>query len=146
MRKKNKVVFWILLTLFVLPGDSEAQVTLDPGTTAVRFVFSREIERQHHAWIEEQVFDEWFEGEVPKICHICDNVYRYPVDNGSMVALGVRNLINRQKIAEILEVREFLTVSIRNVAGEIQAEYFRYDLSIEAPVSTKVQKLSEPWF
>ena len=134
------------MLLFVLPGNSEAQVTLDSGTTAVRFVFSREIERKHHAWIEELVFDEWFDGEVPKVCHICDNVYRYPVDNGSMVALGVRNLINRQKIAEILEVREFLTVSIRSVAGEIQAEYFRYDLSIEAPVSTKVQKLSEPWF
>ena len=58
------------MILLVLPVKSEAQVTLDPGTTAVRFVFSREIERKHHAWMEETVFDEWFDGEVPKICHI----------------------------------------------------------------------------
>ncbi|MEC8236676.1 MAG: hypothetical protein VX063_03240, partial [SAR324 cluster bacterium] len=97
-------------------------------------------------WMEETVFDEWFDGEVPKICHICDNVYRYPVDNGSMITRGLRNIINRQKLAEILEVREFLTVLVRRVAGEYQAEYFRYDLSVEAPVSTRVVKLSEPWF
>ena len=96
--------------------------------------------------MEETVFDEWFDGEVPKICHICDNVYRYPVDNGSMIIRGLRNMINRQKLAEILEVREFLTVLVRRVAGEYQAEYFRYDLSVEAPVSTRVVKLSEPWF
>ena len=46
------------MILLVLPVKSEAQVTLDPGTTAVRFVFSREIERKHHAWMEESVFDE----------------------------------------------------------------------------------------
>jgi len=139
-------VFWIIMILLILPVESEAQVTLDPGTTAVRFVFSREIERKHHAWMEETVFDEWFDGEVPKICHICDNVYRYPVDNGSMITRGLRNMINRQKLAEILEVREFLTVLVRRVAGEFQAEYFRYDLIKEPPVSTRVVKLSEPWF
>ena len=142
----SHLFFWILMILLVLPVKSEAQVTLDPGTTAVRFVFSREIERKHHAWIEETVFHEWFDGEVPKICHICDNVYRYPVDNGSMITRGLRNMINRQKLAEILEVREFLTVLVRRVAGGYQAEYFRYDLSVEAPVSTRVVKLSEPWF
>ena len=97
-------------------------------------------------WAEETVFEEWFDGEVPKICHICDNVYRYPVDNGSMITRGLQNMINRQKLAEILEVREFLTVLVRRVAGEFQAEFFRYDLSVEAPVSTRVVKLSEPWF
>ena len=96
--------------------------------------------------MEESVFDEWFDGEVPKICHICDNVYRYPVDNGSMITRGLRNMINRQKLAEILEVREFLTALVRRVAGEFQAEYFRYDLIKEPPVSTRVVKLSEPWF
>ena len=149
MKKKSSLflpVFWVLMILLVLPVESEAQVTLDPGTTAVRFVFSREIERKHHAWMEESVFDEWFDGEVPKICHICDNVYRYPVDNGSMITRGLRNMINRQKLAEILEVREFLMVLVRRVAGEYQAEYFRYDLSVEAPISTRVVKLSEPWF
>ena len=125
---------------------SEGQVSLDPGTTAVRFVYAREIDRKNHGWIEKQVFDEWFDGEVPKICHICDNVYRYPVDNGSLVTRGLRSMINRKKLAEILEVREFLMVLVRRVAGEIQVENFRYDLSIEVPVSTKVQKLSEPWF
>ena len=149
MKKESSLslpVFWILMILLVLPVKSEAQVTLDPGTTAVRFVFSREIERKHHAWMEETVFDQWFDGEVPNICHICDNVYRYPVDNGSMITRGLRNMINRQKLAEILEVREFLTVLVRRVAGEYQAGYFRYDLSVEAPVSTRVVKLSEPWF
>ena len=95
-------VFWILMILLVLPVKSEAQVTLDPGKTAVRFVFSREIERKHHSWMEETVFDEWCDGEVPKICHICDNVYRSPVDNGSMITRGLRNMINRQKLAESL--------------------------------------------
>ena len=137
---------WMLMIILIFPDKTVAQVTLDPGTTAVRFVFSNEIERKHHAWMEETVFDEWFDGEVPKICHICDNVYRYPVDNGSMITRGMRNMINRQKLAEILEVREFLTVLVRRVAGEYLAEYFRYDLSVEAPVSTRVVKLSEPWF
>ena len=63
-----------------------------------------------------------------------------------MITRGLRNMINRQKLAEILEVREFLTVLVRRVAGEYQGEYFRYDLSVEAPVSTRVEKLSEPWF
>ena len=63
-----------------------------------------------------------------------------------MITRGLRNMINRKKLAEILEVREFLTVQVRRMAGGYQAEYFRYDLSAEAPVSTRVVKLSEPWF
>ena len=80
-----------MIPLMLLSSISLAQVTMDPGTTAVRFVYSREIDRKNHGWIEEQVFDEWFDGEVPKICHICDNVYRYPVDNGSLVTRGLRS-------------------------------------------------------
>ena len=141
-----RIVFLLMIPLMLLSSISEAQVTLDPGTTAVRFVYSREIERKNHGWIEEQVFEEWFDGEVPKICHICDNVYRYAVDNGSLVTRGLRSMINRKKLAEILEVREFLMVLVRRVAGEFQSESFRYDLSSEAPFSSKVEQLSEPWF
>ena len=119
---------------------------MDPGKTAVRFVYSKEISRKHHAWIQEQVFDQWFDGEVPKICHICDNVYRYPVDNGSLVTRGLRSMINRKKLSEILEVREFLMVLVRNVAGKFHSETFRYDLIQEAPFSSRVEQLSEPWF
>ena len=130
----------------VQPLTLTAQTLLDPETTAVRFVFGREVGQKSREWIQEHVFDEWFDGSIPKICHICDNVYRYPLDNGSIVTRGLRNLINRTKLSEIMEVREFLTVLVRRVGGEFHAEYFRYDLSSEEPVSTRVEELSEPWF
>ena len=127
--------FCLMIPLMLIFSISEAQVTLDPGTTAVRFVYSREIDRKNHGWIEEQVFDEWFDEEVPKICHICDNVYRYPVDNGSLVTRGLRSMINRKKIAEILEVREFLMVlvaSINMIGGNSRTEV----LSLNQPRDT----------
>jgi len=136
----------LMTSIIIFPHIINAQVTMDSGTTAVRFVYAKEISRKHHAWIEEQVFDQWFDGEVPKICHICDNVYRYPVDNGSLLTRGLRSMINRRKLAEILEVREFLMILVRNVAGKFQSETFRYDLNQEVPFSSKVEQLSEPWF
>ena len=136
-----------LAVLFVLqPLTLTAQTLLDPETTAVRFVFGREVGQESREWIQEYVFDEWFGGTIPKICHICDNVYRYPLDNGSIVTRGLMSLINRSKLSEILEVREFLTVMVRRVGRDFHAEYFRYDLSSEEPVSTRVEELSEPWF
>jgi hypothetical protein len=96
----------LVVSLIFLPNSIKGQVTLDPGTTAVRFVYSKEINRKHHSWIEKQVFDQRFDGEIPKICHICDNVYRYPVDNGSLVTRGLQSMKNGKKIAEILGVRE----------------------------------------
>jgi hypothetical protein len=41
-------------------------------------------------------------------------------------------------------VREIFTVLVERGAGKYQTEYFRYDLSVEAPVSTRVVKLTEP--
>ena len=125
---------------YILPVKSEVD---HPGSRhdSGSFVFSRN-------WAQASCMDgrkricEWFDGEVPKICHICDNVYRYPVDNGSMITRGLRNMINA-KLAEILEVQEFLTVLVRRGQGNIR-------LNISAmiwcwiTVSTRVVKWSEP--
>ena len=109
-------------------------------------VFDFQIPRSDRDWIEQEVIEQKFNGNMPKICHICDNVYRYPLDNGSLITRGIRNLINRKKISEILEVEEFLTVIIRRIGGEFHAEYFRYNLSKKEPISSNVVKLSKPWF
>ncbi len=134
---------------FVLSFQSTAavaQAPFDPERVALRMVYDRGVEHKHHQWIGEKVQDRWYDGAAPKICHICDNVYRYPVDNGSIVTRGLRNLINRKQIAQVLEVDNFLTVIVRKNGERFRIESYKYDLEQEAPRATQVLEWSEPWF
>ena len=107
---------------FPLSITAEEQ-PLNQQTTAVHYVFTQGVERALYPWLQEEVANTWFENNIPKSCHICDNVYRYPVDNGSVVTRGVQNIMNRKRLSTILEVQEFLTVIVRQ-SGEM--------LSVEA--------------
>ncbi|MDG2066636.1 MAG: hypothetical protein P8L36_16815, partial [SAR324 cluster bacterium] len=69
---------------------------LNQQATAVHYVFTKSVERVLYPWLQEEVADNWFESNIPKSCHICDNVYRYPTDNGSVLTRGVQNMINRK--------------------------------------------------
>ena len=104
--KKVLLFNMILFTVLAYSLFAEEQ-PLDHQTTAVRYVFTASVERELHPWLQEEVANTWFESKIPKSCHICDNVYRYPVDNGSVVTRGVQNLINRKRLAAILEVNDF---------------------------------------
>ncbi len=140
---------WItsLLPLLLVVGVCEVRAeTLNPETTAVRYVFSSSVEPQLFGWIQEEVSDEWFDGEVPKICHVCDNVYRHATDNGSLITRGTENMLNRKTLAQMMGVDTFLTVIARQYGDTIRIEVVLHDLSTEAPRFSKHLEWSRPWF
>ena len=118
---------------------------LDHQTTAVRYVFTSSVERELHPWLQEEVASTWFDNKIPKSCHICDNVYRYPFDNGSVVTRGVQNMTNRKRLAAILEVNDFLTVIVRQSGEAISVEAALHNLEQEEPLWAKVFEWSKPW-
>lgn len=83
---------------------------------------------------------------MPKLCILCDNVYRYSADNHSILTRGLKNMTNRRRLAQLLEVNEFLSVKVKKIGSKVQAEYQRYDLNTEDPVETRVSQLDKPWF
>ena len=146
-KKLKKTLLFNIILVCVLPYSlfSEEQ-TLDHQTTAVRYVFTTSVERELYPWLQEEVANTWFDSNIPKSCHICDNVYRYPVDNGSVVTRGVQNLTNRKKLASILEVNDFLTVIIRQSGEAISVEASLHNLKKEEPIWAKVFEWSKPWW
>ncbi len=118
---------------------------LNQQTTAVHYVFTQSVERVLYPWLQEEVADNWFESNIPKSCHICDNVYRYPTDNGSVLTRGVQNMINRKRLATILEVEEFLTVIVRQSGEVLSVEASLHNLEQEEPLWAKVFEWSKPW-
>jgi len=142
--KKTLLLNMILLAVLPYSLFGEEQ-TLDYQTTAVRYVFTASVERELHPWLQEEVANTWFDSKIPKSCHICDNVYRYPVDNGSLVTRGVQNLTNRKRLAVILEVNDFLTVIVRQSGEAISVEAALHNLEQEEPLWAKVFEWSKPW-
>tara|TARA_B100000315_G_scaffold67237_1_gene61064 strand:+ start:5688 stop:6176 length:489 start_codon:yes stop_codon:yes gene_type:complete len=145
-RNRKKVI--ILSVLFVAAFSafiSAEEKPLNIQTTAVRYVFTQSVERALHPWLQEEVADNWFESNIPKSCHICDNVYRYPTDNGSVLTRGVQNMINRKRLATILEVEEFLTVIVRQSGEVLSVEASLHNLEQEEPLWAKVFEWSKPW-
>jgi len=137
---KNRKIVLLLAVLFsvVFPQSITAEEkTLDIQSTAVRYVFTQSVERILHPWLQEEVANLWFESEIPKSCHICDNVYRYPIDNGSVLTRGVQNMINRKRLATILEVQEFLTVIVRQSGEVLSVEASLHNLVKEEPLWAK---------
>ena len=118
---------------------------LNQQTTAVHYVFTQSVERSLYPWLLEEVADTWFESNIPKSCHICDNVYRYPVDNGSAVTRGVQNIVNRKRLSAILEVQEILTVIVRQSGELLSVEASLHNLEKEEPLWSKVYEWSKPW-
>ena len=144
-RVKKTLQFYIIL-FAVLPYSLFAEEqTLDHQTTGVRYVFTASVERELHPWLQEEVANTWFDSKIPKSCHICDNVYRYPVDNGSVVTRGVQNLTNRKRLAAILEVNDFLTVIVRQSGEAISVEAALHNLEQAEPLWAKVFEWSKPW-
>ena len=142
----NAVFQLVLIFLLVFPASLPAEEKLlNQQTTAVRYVFTTSVERTLHPWLKEEVADTWFDGNIPKSCHICDNVYRYPADNGSVVTRGVQNMLNRKRLAAILEVQEFLTVIVRQSGEAISVEAALHNLEQEEPIWAKVYEWSKPW-
>lgn len=136
----------LLIIITALPFSLLAEEKpLNHQTTAVRYVFTASVDRELHPWLQEEVANTWFESKIPKSCHICDNVYRYPVDNGSVVTRGVQNMINRKRLAAILEVNEFLTVIVRQSGEAISVEAALHNLEKEEPLWAKVFEWSQPW-
>jgi len=145
-RNRKKVI--ILSVLFVVAFStfiSAEEKPLNIQTTAVRYVFTQSVERELHPWLQEEVADNWFESNIPKSCHICDNVYRYPTDNGSVLTRGVQNMINRKRLATILEVEKFLTVIVRQSGEVLSVEASLHNLEQEAPLWAKVFEWGKPW-
>ena len=143
---KKTLIFYVIY-LGVLPYTTFAEEqTLDHQTTAVRYVFTASVEREIHPWLQEEVANIWFDSNIPKSCHICDNVYRYPMDNGSVVTRGVQNLTNRKKLAAILEVNDFLTVIVRQSGEAISVEAALHNLEKEEPLWAKIIEWSKPWW
>ena len=118
---------------------------LNQQVTAVHYVFTKSVERVLYPWLQEEVADNWFESNIPKSCHICDNVYRYPTDNGSVLTRGVQNMINRKRLATILEVEKFLTVIVRQSGEVLSVEASLHNLEQEAPLWAKVFEWGKPW-
>ena len=146
-RRVKKALRINLILFVVLPYSLFAEEqNLDHQTTAVRYVFTASVERELHSWLQEEVASTWFDSKIPKSCHICDNVYRYPVDNGSVVTRGVQNLTNRKKLAAILEVNDFLTVIVRQSGEVISVEAALHNLEKEDPLWAKVIEWSKPWW
>ena len=142
----NAVLLLVLIFLLVSPASLLAEEKpLNQQTTAVRYVFTTSVERTLHPWLQEEVANTWFDGNIPKSCHICDNVYRYPADNGSVVTRGVQNMLNRKRLAAILEVQEFLTVIVRQSGEAISVEAALHNLEQEEPLWAKVYEWSKPW-
>ena len=135
------VLFFAAFSAFI----SAEEKPLNIQTTAVRYVFTQSVERVLHPWLQEEVADTWFESKIPKSCHICDNVYRYPTDNGSELTRGVQNMINRKRLATILEVEEFLTVIVRQSADMLSVEASLHNLERDEPIWAKVFEWSKPW-
>ena len=145
-KRVKKTLLFNMILLAALPYSLFAEEQpLDHQTTAVRYVFTASVERELHPWLQEEVANTWFESKIPKSCHICDNVYRYPVDNGSVVTRGVQNLINRKRLAAILEVNDFLTVIVRQSGEAISVEAALHNLEQEEPLWAKVFEWSKPW-
>ena len=90
---KKAVMMAVIFIAAFAPYISAEEKTLNIQTTAVRYVFTQSVERLLHSWLQEEVSNTWFGNDIPKSCHICDNVYRYPTDNGSVVTRGVQNMI-----------------------------------------------------
>ena len=144
-KRVKKTLLFIMIFFAVLPYSLFAEEqTLDHQITAVRYVFTASVERELHPWLQEEVANTWFDSKIPKSCHICDNVYRYPVDNGSVVTRGVQNLTNRKKLAAILEVNDFLTVIVRQSGEAISVEAALHNLEQEEPLWAKVFEWSKP--
>ncbi len=145
-KRVKKTLLFNMILLVVLPYSLFAEEqTLDHQTTAVRYVFTASVERELHPWLQEEVANTWFDSKIPKSCHICDNVYRYPVDNGSVLTRGVQNLNNRKRLAAILEVNDFLTVIVRQSGEAISVEAALHNLKQEEPLWAKVFEWSKPW-
>jgi len=142
--KKTLLFNMILFTVLHSSPLAEEQ-TLDHQTTAVRYVFTANVERELYPWLQEEVANTWFDSNIPKSCHICDNVYRYPEDNGSVVTRGVQNQTNRKRLAAILEVNDFLTVIVRQSGDAISVEAALHNLEQEEPLWAKVLEWSKPW-
>ena len=142
--KKTLLLNMILLAVLPYSLFAEEQM-MDHQTTAVRYVFTASVERELHPWLQEEVANTWFDSKIPKSCHICDNVYRYPLDNGSAVTRGVQNLTNRKRLAAILEVNDFLTVIVRQSGEAISVEAALHNLEQEEPLWAKVFEWSKPW-
>ena len=144
--KNINAVFLLVLILLVFPASLLAEENpLNQHTTAVRYVFTTSVERTLHPWLQEEVANTWFDGNIPKSCHICDNVYRYPADNGSVVTRGVQNMLNRKRLSAILEVQEFLTVIVRQSGEAISVEAALHNLEQQEPLWAKVYEWSKPW-
>ena len=62
-----------------------------------------------------------------------------------MVTRGVQNLTNRKRIATILEVKDFLTVIVRQSGEAISIEAALHNLEQEEPLWAKVFEWSKPW-
>jgi len=145
---KNRKKALILTVFFIAAFPallSAEEKPLNIQTTAVRYVFTQSVERLLHPWLQEEVANIWFESNIPKSCHICDNVYRYPTDNGSVVTRGVQNMINRKRLATILEVEEFLTVIVRQSGEVLSVETSLHNLKQDEPLWAKVFEWSKPW-
>ena len=143
--EKTLLINFVFLGVLTYSLSAEEQ-TLDHQTTAVRYVFTSSVERNLHPWLQEEVANTWFDSNIPKSCHICDNVYRYPMDNGSVVTRGVQNLTNRKRLAAILEVNDFLTVIVRQSGEAISVEAALHNLEKEEPLWAKVIEWSKPWW
>ena len=144
-RVKKTLLFNMILFAVLHYSLFAEEQTLDHQTTAVRYVFTVSVERELHPWLQEEVANTWFDSKIPKSCHICDNVYRYPLDNGSVVTRGVQNLTNRKRLAAILEVNDFLTVIVRQSGEAISVEAAMHNLEQEEPLWAKVFEWSKPW-
>ena len=144
-RVKKTLLFNMILFAVLHYSLFAEEQTLDHQATAVRYVFTASVERELHPWLQEEVANTWFDSNIPKSCHICDNVYRYPVDNGSVLTRGVQNLTNRKRLAVILEVKDFLTVIVRQSGEAISVEAALHNLVQEEPLWAKVLEWSKPW-
>jgi hypothetical protein len=143
---KKAVIMTVLFIAAYSPYILAEEEKLNIQTTAVRYVFTQSVERLLHPWLQEEVSNTWFENEIPKSCHICDNVYRYPTDNGSVVTRGVQNMINRKRLATILEVEGFLTVIVRQSGDVMSIEASLHNLKQDEPLWAKVFEWSKPWW
>jgi hypothetical protein len=146
VRNRKKALILTVFFIAAFPALLSAEEKpLNIQTTAVRYVFTQSVERLLHPWLQEEVANIWFESNIPKSCHICDNVYRYPTDNGSVVTRGVQNMINRKRLATILEVEEFLTVIVRQSGEVLSVETSLHNLKQDEPLWAKVFEWSKPW-
>ena len=145
INKKIILAFFVLLTWPFGNAEIYAKQPLNPQSTAVRYVYSPSVKREMYPWLQEQVAATWFQGINPKLCHICDNVYRYPVDNGSIITRGILNMTNRKKLASIMEVKSFLSIVFRQNGELIRVESSLFDLKQKDPLEAKVFTWSKPW-